>query len=82
MYVFLKSHHNDDASWTYSRNEKVNFSLRSNIGKKKLALLHNIYIAVASECHRHLKVKYLIQSPNICSGKHLLLLVRPVSATA
>jgi len=81
MYAFLKSDHNDDASWTYRRNEKVSFSLRSNIGKMKLALLHNIDIAVVSECHRHLKVQYLIQSLNICSGKQLLLLVHPVSAT-
>ena len=35
----------------YRRNEKVQFSLHSNIGKKKLAacLLHNIDIAVVSE---------------------------------
>ena len=49
--------------------------------KKKKELLHNTDIAVVSECHRHVKVQYLIQSPNICSGKQLLLLVHSVSAT-
>jgi len=69
-------------TWTYRRNEKVHFSLRPNTGKKKLAacLLHNIDIAVVSEPLCHLKAQYLIQPPNICSGKHILLLVHPVSA--
>jgi len=69
-------------TWTYRRNEKVHFSLRPNTGKKNLAarLLHNIDIAVVSEPLCHLKAQYLIQPPNICSGKHILLLVHPVSA--
>jgi len=51
-------------------NEKINFSLRANIGKKKLAacLLHNIDIAVVSECLCHLKTQWLVLSPNICGG--------------
>jgi len=69
-------------AWTYRRKEKVRFSLRPNTGKKKLAacLLYNIDIAVVSERLCHLKAQYLIQPPNICSGKQILLLVHPVSA--
>jgi len=49
--------------------------------KEKLALLHNIDIAVLSECLCHLKTQYVIQFPIICGGKQILLLVHPVSAT-
>jgi len=50
-------------TWTYTRNEKVHFSLRSNIDKKKLGtcLLHAIDIAVVFKCPCHLKSQYLIQ---------------------
>jgi len=69
-------------TWTYRRNEKVYFSLRPNTGKKKLAacLLHKIDITVVSERLCHLKAQYLMQPPNVCSGKQILLLVQPVSA--
>jgi len=49
--------------------------------EKKVALLHNIDIAVVSECHRQLKAQYLIQSPNISNGKQILLLAHSVPAT-
>ena len=41
-----------------------------NIGKKRLAacLLHNIDIAVVSECLCHLRAQCPVQSPDICSG--------------
>jgi len=81
MYAFLKSHHNYVAYMDLPKERKSTFSLRSNTGKKKLALLHNIDIAVVSECLCYLKAQYLIQSPNNCSRKQLLLLVHPVSAT-
>ena len=65
------------------RNEWVHFSLRSNIGNKKLAAcsLLRIDIAFVSECLCHLRAQYLLRSPNICSRKHILLLVHPLSAT-
>ena len=38
--------------------------------EKRLAacLLHNIFIAVVSECLRHLRAQYSVQLPDICSG--------------
>jgi len=55
---------------TYKRNEKVHFELHLNIGKKRLApcLLHNIFIAVVSECLCHLRAQYPEQLPDICIG--------------
>jgi len=78
LYAFLKSQLiNILHTWTYRRNKKVHFSLLSNIGKKLAACL----LSQLSEYLCHLKAQYLIQFPNICSGKHILLLVHPVSAT-
>ena len=61
----------------------VHFSLRSNIGKKKLAACSPLHIDIVfvSECLCHLRAQYLIQFPNICSRKQILLSVHPVSAT-
>jgi len=70
------------AEGIFSERKKI-FSLGSNIGKKKLAacLLPHIDIAFVSEYLCHLRAQYLIQSPNICSEKYILLLVHSVSAT-
>jgi len=70
-------------TWTYRRNEWVHVSWRSNIGKKKLSACSLLHIAFAfvAECLCHLKAQYLIQSPNICSRKQILLSVHLVSAT-
>jgi len=48
-------------TWAYRSNENVYFSLRSNIGKKKLLISQlclNIFV---------IKAQYLIQSPNLCA---------------
>jgi len=34
-------------------------------------LLHNIFIAVVSECLSYLKANYPAQLPDICVGKHI-----------
>ena len=69
-------------TWTYKRNEKVLYIFNCVWHRKeKLALLHNIDIAVVSECLCHLKTQYVRQSPKICGGKQILLLVHPMSAT-
>ena len=51
-------------------------SRRSNIGKKKLSACSLLHIAFefVSECLCHLRAQNLIQSPNICSRKQILLL--------
>ena len=42
--------------------------------EKRLAacLLHNISIAVVSECLCHLRAQYPVQLPDICSGQQML----------
>jgi len=51
----------------YRRKEKVHFLLHLLIGEKKLeaCLLHNIDMAVISECVYHLKARYQVQHPNM-----------------
>jgi len=63
------------------KERKSAFSTAFEHWEKKLILLHNIDIAVVSESRCHLKAQYLIQTPNISSGKHISLLAHPVSAT-
>jgi len=67
-------------TWTNKGTKKYIFNCVRH-WKEKLALLHNIDIAVVSECHGHLKTQYVIQYPNICGEKQFLLLVHPVSGT-
>jgi len=66
-------------TWAYKRNEKVPFYLHLHIGKKRLAacLLHNIFIAVVSECLCHLRGQYSLQLPDISSGKQILYFYHP-----
>ena len=47
--------------------------------EKRLAacLLHNIDIAVVSECLCHLRAQYPIQSPDICIGQQSLRIDHP-----
>jgi len=61
-------------TWTYRRNKKIRFYLHSSIAKKTLAacMLHNIDIAVISECLYHLKAQYPVQYPDICSAFYIL----------
>ena len=42
-------------------------------------LLHNIDIAVVSECLCHLRAQYPIKSPDICIGQQILLIDHPIS---
>ena len=42
-------------------------------------LLHNIDIAVVSECLCHLRAQYPIQSPDICIGQQILGIDHPIS---
>ena len=42
-------------------------------------LLHNIDIAVVSECLGHLRAQYPIQSPDICIGQQILRIDHPIS---
>jgi len=79
LHAFLKSHYNYDAYMDLKKERISTFFTAFEHREKKFALLHNI--AVVSECLCHLKAHYLIQTPNICSGKQILLLVHPVSAT-
>ena len=80
LHAFLKLHYNYDAYMDLQKERKSTFFTAFK-HREKLALLHNIDITVVSECLCHLKTQYLIQSPNICSGKQILLLVHSVSAT-
>ena len=83
MHVFLKLHHNCDVynTWAYKRNEKVPFLLGLKIGKRRLAacLLHNVDIAVVSECLGQLRAQFPIQSPDICIGRPILRIDPPIS---
>ena len=81
LHAFLKSHYNYDAYMDLQKERKSTIFTAFEHREKKLPLLHNIDIAVVSECLCHLKAQYLIQSPNISSGKQSLLFVHPVSAT-
>jgi len=77
MYAFLKSHHNCAAYVDEQKERKSTFFTAFEHREKEACLLHNIDIAVVSECLCHLKAQYLIQSPNICSGKQILFLYTP-----
>ena len=78
MHAFL----NYNSYMDLQKERKSTFSLRSNIRKKKLALvLYNIDIVQLSQNVFVIWKLYLIQTPNVCSGKYLLPLVHPVSAT-
>jgi len=71
MRDFLKLHHNCDAYMGVQTEPKsTTLKMHLNIGKKGLAacLLHNIDIAVVSECLCHLRAQHPVQSPDICSG--------------
>jgi len=52
------------------KERKSTFLTALNIGKKRLAacLLHNIFIAVVSECLCYLRAQYSVQFPDTCSG--------------
>jgi len=52
------------------KERKVHFELSFIFRKKMLAvcLLHNVDIAVVSECLCHLRAQYPIQYPDICNS--------------
>jgi len=70
MHNFLKLHHNCDAYMDVQKERKSRLLTASEHREKRLAacLLHNIFIAVVSECLRHLGAQYPIQSTDICIG--------------
>ena len=81
MHDFLKLHHNCDAYMGVHKERKSTFLTQLNIGKKRIAacLLHNIDIAVVSECLcRHLRAQYPIKSPDICIGQQILRIDHPI----
>jgi len=82
MYDFFKLHHNCDAYMGVHKEQKSTFLTAINIRKKKLTacLLHNIDIAVVSECLCHRpKAQYSVQSLDICIGQQILHFDHPVS---
>jgi len=70
MHDFLTFHHNCDAYMDVQKGRKSTFLTAFEHRKKRLApcLLHNIFIAVVSECLCHLRAQYPEQLPDICSG--------------
>jgi len=56
------------------KERKITFLTAFEHRKKRLAacLLHNIFIAVVSECLCHLGVQYPVQLLDICIGEHIL----------
>jgi len=70
MHEFFKSHHHCYAYMAVQNERKSTFYLHLTIGKKRPAacLLHNIDIAVVSECLCHLRAQYSVQFPDICIG--------------
>jgi len=83
MYAFMKSHHNCGAYMDVKKEGKSTFftAFKHREKEARSCLLHNIDITVVFECLCHLKTQYLIQSPNVCSGKQILLFAYPVSAS-
>ena len=68
---------------TKGTNEYIFHCVRTS-GKRISQLVHCfifIDITFVSECLCHLRAQYLIQSPNTCSRKQILLSVHPVSVT-
>jgi len=70
MHDFLKFHCNCDAYVGVEKERKITFLTAFEHREKRLAacLLHNIFIAVMSECLCHLEAQYPVQLPDICIG--------------
>jgi len=70
MHVFLKFHHICDAYVGVHKEGKSSFLTAFEYREKWLVacLLHNIFIAVVSECFCHLRALYSVQLQDICSG--------------
>jgi len=68
MHDFLKFHHDCDAYMGLQKERKSTFLTAFEHREKRLAacLLHNIFIAVISECLCHLRAQYPAQLPDIC----------------
>jgi len=68
MHDFLKFHHNCDAYMGVQKERKSTFLTAFEHREKMLAacLLHNIFIAVVSECLCHLGAQCPVQFPDIC----------------
>jgi len=81
MHDFLKFRHNCDAYMGVQKERKSTFLTAFERREKRLAacLLHNIFIAVASECLCHLGAQYPVQLPDICIGKQILYFYNHVS---
>jgi len=62
MHDFLKFYHNCDAYMGVQKERKSTFLTALEHREKRLAacLLHNMFIAVVSECLCHLKAQYLV----------------------
>jgi len=82
MCALLKSQHNCGAYMDVKKERKSTFftAYKHREKEARSCLLHNIDIKVVFDCLCHLKAQYLIQSPNICSGKQVLLFAYPVPA--
>ena len=70
MHDFLKLHHNCDAYIDGQKERQSTFLTTFEHRERRLTacLLHNIDIAVVSECLCHLRAQYPIQSPDVCIG--------------
>jgi len=70
MHDFLKFRHKCDAYMSVQKERKSTFLTEFEHREKRLAacLLHNIFIAVFSECLCHLRVQYPVQLPDISIG--------------
>jgi len=77
MHDFLKFHHCDncDAYMDVQKERKSTFLTAFEHREERTAacLLHNIFIAVVSECLCHLRAQYPLQLPDTCiHGRNLV----------